>query len=893
MSSSVERSGSFEHVKHRESVESLVEDASPTTMAKKHPWKKDATLHRLKCDQKTHRKLAETPRQMNGAAASSSTPIARGRWREQPLHSPTDSLNEHNGPDSPIIIETESLNNVNDSSGDEIPRSSAKRKSKLPRERDPKGGYDDDKPAPLNNEIEPTDGRENESVSLSDTADGPEGSPSDCSRHSPLTSPSSAGHDETLAHLVRMVESNDFGDNDDHVPFADQESKGSISEYSAVEDKAPVFFQSASSGYFAENEDPYASHGTIFQSATSLSSEGNSPFEFDPQALQSVGGCQDIHYINGDASDAASQNFAIEHRIFMKAALELLSQRERYAADIDMNDKDTIKSGPLKKASHLVRGIWKVKYAEVRRGVFSYYEDESKDSEAGTLVRKNIPLHAATCSCRAVKIEHKALSVNPGGAIFELNVEGGAKRLWMANTREERQAWIEAIHTATLGRSVTRGESDIDHHAGKSGTVSDESPFRVDLELYATAQREISRAASRYEYVRALSKLLGKKLNIPIQWIRREMGGTEQASRAFHEETVSVGVDQLWKDLLRDSVQIDDELFDGGSGNNVPDRIISSLMRCIMVSDRSSPLSVNASETQKNKYYISESQALSFSRDILLAGNRTRSGGDSYYCVNTLCGNPEHVVTVPSSLVAEPWRINISHIQPEKRSRGDTYYSLNELSGWLRTRSKPQKKWKKRYFVLTEGTLSYFEKAMPRPRGLRGQIGVVETAISVNRVPKSDINKRNSSKDTDDSDASNDFLVSIIGKDGKLERQILFEDEKKFILWAHSLEAYCVGVELWQSNHSVSKVGAMFRNLREELIGTQDLYGTFVLGHKSLKENADDLDLDRDEVQAYIANESKSGANGRATVLISVEAATDYKVCTLDPQGDEKDDTWG
>jgi hypothetical protein len=85
----------------------------------------------------------------------------------------------------------------------------------------------------------------------------------------------------------------------------------------------------------------------------------------------------------------------------------------------------------------------------------------------------------------------------------------------------------------------------------------------------------------------------------------------------------------------------------------------------------------------------------------------------------------------------------------------------------------------------------------------------------------------------------------------------------------------------------------MFRNLREELIGTQDLYGTFVLGHKSLKENADDLDLDRDEVQAYIANESKSGANGRATVLISVEAATDYKVCTLDPQGDEKDDTWG
>ena len=89
------------------------------------------------------------------------------------------------------------------------------------------------------------------------TTDRSEDSPTDCSRHSPTTSPHSTGHDETLAHLVRMVESNDLTDHDDHVPFVDLESKGSMSEYSGVEDNnVPEFFQSASSsGYSGEIEE--------------------------------------------------------------------------------------------------------------------------------------------------------------------------------------------------------------------------------------------------------------------------------------------------------------------------------------------------------------------------------------------------------------------------------------------------------------------------------------------------------------------------------------------------------------------------------------------------------------------------------------------------------------
>lgn len=110
-------------------------------------------------------------------------------------------------------------------------------------------------------------------------------------------------------------------------------------------------------------------------------------------------------------------NFLMEHRIFLKAALNLLTERDRHAPELGMMDPNVLKSGPLKKASHLMNGVWKVKYVEVRRGMFSYYENAvSKDSQGeGELLRKNIPLEATTVKCRAVKLHQKALKFSPTG----------------------------------------------------------------------------------------------------------------------------------------------------------------------------------------------------------------------------------------------------------------------------------------------------------------------------------------------------------------------------------------------------------------------------------------------------------------------------------------------
>ena len=172
-------------------------------------------------------------------------------------------------------------------------------------------------------------------------------------------------------------------------------------------------------------------------------------------------------------------NFVMEHKIFLQAALLWLQERDKQAPEVGMLDPFIFKAGPLNKADHLMNGLWKVKYAEIRRGMFSYYESnveaatttsstattaDHATTDAATMTpiaatatsttaaaanntsttadptlllqRKNNPLTASTCTCRPVKLHQKALNFTPLGALFELSVVG-SERLYMANCRQE------------------------------------------------------------------------------------------------------------------------------------------------------------------------------------------------------------------------------------------------------------------------------------------------------------------------------------------------------------------------------------------------------------------------------------------------------------------------
>lgn len=607
-------------------------------------------------------------------------------------------------------------------------------------------------------------------------------------------------------------------------------------------------------------------------------------------------------------SQANMLNFAMEHRIFLKAALELVAQRDKVATEVGMNDPNILKSGPLKKASHLMRGIWKVKYVEIRRGMFSYYEDTASSNRqapeegnnAESLLRKNIPLEANNCQCRAVRLHQKAWTITPRGAIFELAIAGKPKRLWMANSREERQAWIQAIHDAMVGGSVTRGGNPASKsNHGKSGGVSSRSPYKDDLKKYVKMQGTLRNSKSKEDYVHALRAIYRHEMNVPVKWIikQAEQDGKISAGEyegAFHEDDVQISVDQLFKDLLRDTVKVDDEVYHGSSGH-APERITGALARRIMLCGRSggNPGSMDdmneTTSRASNKYDMTESQALAYARDILLSGNRTRSGGDSYFCVDTLCKNPGLVVVVPSSAEAEPLCVTVARDEDEESSVG--YYDLHSRSGWLRTRRKSRNPWVKSYFVLSEGTLSYYEQALPRPHGLQGQLVVSDATITVAREDT----KRD---DKNGKQLSSYFVLTIVTKD-KSERQILFETEERLLVWTYALECTAKAkggttpAPLMKAMKGILRMGGVPVGSRASATG--DNLGSpkgecaVSQAEASLKEHVANLGLDCDALEERLAVYASQSS---ATVKVTIQAGTVYKICTLDPQGDEIEDTW-
>jgi hypothetical protein len=584
----------------------------------------------------------------------------------------------------------------------------------------------------------------------------------------------------------------------------------------------------------------------------------------------------DEDVLSADAHSAAL-NFAMEHRILLRAVLDLLAERDRHAPVVGMNNPFVVKSGPLKKASHLVRGTWKVKYVEIRRGMFSYYMNAvSKDATGeAELLRKDIPLEAHSCTCRAVKLHEKALKLAPSGNLFELTVNG-SKRLWMANSREERQAWIQAVNNAMAGASVTRGDSSTDHRGLVRG-VNPRSPFRSDLRQFLKTQTSIRNAGSKLEYMVGLRDLLDHSLKVPVKWIANKEGilATESTVGAFHEATVASSIDQLWKDLQRDSVCIDNELFRGDSDHG-PEKIMGALMRRLLFFG-------NSSESSRGRYDLSETQALTYARDILLSANRTRTGGDCYFCINALCKHSDFVVIVPSAMVAEPVVINVS----EDSSVSSSLHGMGDKSGWIRTRNKLQRTWRKLFFVLSEGTLSYYESALPRPHRLRGQLVLTDATVTIT-----------SQQPNSDGKLSTQFVMLIATKEK--ERQLLFQSEDRLLDWTYAIECVTKAKgssepnkkpnrrRLASDEDSTKKAHGHQASLPESDMPSTKLEG-INLAVQATKDHAADLGLDPDAIESRFSMYARKKTS---ILVVSVQASTEYKVCTIDPQGDDSEDTW-
>mmetsp|Transcript_40744 Transcript_40744/g.85591 ORF Transcript_40744/g.85591 Transcript_40744/m.85591 type:complete len:641 (-) Transcript_40744:64-1986(-) len=532
-------------------------------------------------------------------------------------------------------------------------------------------------------------------------------------------------------------------------------------------------------------------------------------------------------------AQSTARNFEREHGIFLRAIMDLLTERDQLAIAADVNGQ--IKSGSLRKASHRIKGLWKTKYVEIRRGTFSYFDDNGKqrnENNVAKLLRKDIPLRASSCTCRAVKIR----SIK--GAAFELKV-GGSRRYWVANTKEERQSWIQAIHIAMADASVTRGDNFLEYQdldesvsstAKKKVTIPLDSPYKQFLEQYLKVRAATNSAESKDEYVHALTPLRGITITVPVQWIKSQLDDTA-ATVSFTETSMSSSIKQLWKDLLRDSVDINGETLLGESLHG-PERILGKLTQQILSCDETVREKL---KSDKDRTGITEAQAVSYARDILLATNRTRSGGDSYFCAENLCLNRALAVLVPSSTEANPLSIKVSDCPP----KGGNTPDANNISGWVQARNGPDKPWKKLYLLLSHSILGCYAE---------GTLELRERIMLQGAKVGSNLTKETKDATQSQQNGSEERIITITTKDGQLVREYLFEDNFDFLLW-----------------------DASFKKASSISGGSEAINGA-----KSPPSSTS----------------STPGVEITPTVHVVVNVCTEYKLCTLDPSGIEREDTW-
>ncbi|KAL3808499.1 hypothetical protein ACHAXA_008320 [Cyclostephanos tholiformis] len=538
-----------------------------------------------------------------------------------------------------------------------------------------------------------------------------------------------------------------------------------------------------------------------------------------------------------------AQDFAIEHRIFLKAILGLLNERDTHAIEANVNSPKIMKIGHLKKASRRM-GLWWTKYIELRKGTLSYFDCVEKQGsttsqnhnwKTSAVRRKEIYLTAPSCECRPIK--------HSRGFVFELRIQGGPRRLWMANTPEERLIWIQAIHDAMIGASVTRGDNfleyQVEHIGGRNQTkkgnnVPPNSPYKEFLDQYLEIRTATQAAKSKDQLLGTLSCLRGKSITVPVQWIKSQVDDIPTAS--FVESEISSDVEQLWKDLLRDSVEINGFVIKGNSFYG-PERIVGQLTQQILFSDNvSSQRNHTSIQLGGTQHRISEAQAISYARDILLACDRTRSGGDSYFCLENLCLNRTLVVLCPLSTEANPLSIKVSS---RCQKNGIEEKNIVE-SCWAFSRSNPSEPWKRQYLVLANGVLNCYSASDQKARQLLEKV-ILQGA----KIASSSHVVQDSKYSRHQGDTVAGGIVNITANDGQIIRELLFEDEFTFIIW-----------------------------------------------HLSMRKSADSSF----DCQGGKCNNGPNLYNtpGPAchTVDAIVNVCTEYKMCTTNPSGVESDDIW-
>eukprot|EP00980_Cylindrotheca_fusiformis_P007053 scaffold1481_cov137-Cylindrotheca_fusiformis.AAC.7 len=596
-----------------------------------------------------------------------------------------------------------------------------------------------------------------------------------------------------------------------------------------------------------------------------------------------------------DFGDQDLSTFAWEHHLLTKGLMQLFAERDHIGVEDDVHDtSNVLKMGPLKK--RFKQKLWSVKYVEIRKGNLTYYDD--KAMKEGKNSRTIVHLRKRTCRCEPIPKAKDGLSV---GFAFALIDEGGPKRVWMAKSEEEREGWIRAINQAMIGE--TDGSLDVPLNMGL---------YRKAVEDYMSIKNYLEAVETREDYMAAANSLLQRQskssaLRLPVKWIREEVleeneepleEKEEEKKRDTPNQRVKSTVSDFWKALCSTSVVINGYQIEGNSAYS-GERKIGALSRCILEHDKvdnalshlGSSRWVKRGDTDN---FLTEVEAVSHARSILTGALRSYSGNESQLAVENLVRN-DKIVSCVQMATSEDLHVDVSFAGADF---SDEYeQEPNDLSGWAMTRNKKNKSFKERFFVLSEGVLSLYLEANPRPFGLRGQFVLKDAKVET---------------------FDDENLIEIQIKDHN--RQLYFEDRGEFLRWrsiigtaadSFVLNSKTIAEEstedLDSSDHKKKPLKGAMAKLQKEAKGT---------GERAYKVMREARDAGMDKIRRILPKAGRFPNEGRRrrpqrrrpttdmlltstrmlqlaaekrepTVQVMVESNKVYRIITNDPESSE------
>jgi hypothetical protein len=337
----------------------------------------------------------------------------------------------------------------------------------------------------------------------------------------------------------------------------------------------------------------------------------------------------------------------LDQNVFLNAALQLLEDKSCDATATGTAAQQiapssfegrVIKKGRLKKANDsAIRS--KQKYVIVAYGKLTYFEDEHAASEEPNMRQVKSKSIVLDSNCRPVNSQRHRNSF-----LLQTKTNQG-RRLWQTKSEEERNEWVLAIQKAAMYPPT------FSSHLLNALSMS--SDFQQ--QHFTEIQTAIRAAASKDAYRAALEQ--SKKVSVMMEWVIRQR-------KQEHREGKN-SQSQVFKDMRRDMVEINGVIYKGAEG---AESIIGALTRCLLnlsSSERTGAAKPMARgeapvvNSDWESHPLTEAEALGFAWEVLVACNRTQSGGDSYDALELLLGNRDLVVLCPSGREAAPLRVNV------------------------------------------------------------------------------------------------------------------------------------------------------------------------------------------------------------------------------------------